>query len=30
MRVLWQDPQRNVWGLGIQRKPDPSMSQWGF
>ena len=30
MRVLWQDSQRDEWGLGVQRKPDPSMSQWGF
>jgi hypothetical protein len=30
MRVLWQDSQRDEWGLGVQRKPDPSMSLWGF
>lgn len=30
MRVLRQDPQRDVWGVGVQRKPDSSMSLWGF
>lgn len=30
VRVLRQDPQRDVWGVGVQRKPDSSMSLWGF